>query len=433
MDLLGGQYPADQNADGTWNIRGLPIFGENTRKFGKREMVVDREWLEEAVRFASESARSGYLAPLHVRHHADSPHAPNQAEHVGFVRPTHVAPMTYEGKQIAALYADYLSVPEDAFERFRRKQMPYVSVEAPIDEKRICSAAILTDEEPFFRMPMQTIGATEPYVIASVLIDREPVTAGAPTLAAFRAPKGVSFLSNFSTGGVPMSHVTQEQLDALKSDMDAKFTSLTATIENGFAKFAAAGPAKPDDAQGADDGTSDEGDDDDANTGVESGPVSASQINDAKFAAETIKMQARLDTLEDTVAKAQAKDAETARYNAAKAELETDGYHISTSRSDSLKTYAAQGDKALAAYVAAMREFPPDPPETIDGLTRGASRRGTDSDAVATFGAGDPDKLAFAREAEAQFAQLKAAGAPVAGSLEQFIATKSKYSAQVAV
>lgn len=425
MDLLGGQYPADQNPDGTWNIRGLPVFGENTRRFGDKEMVVDREWLGEALALANERADAQYLAPLHSRHHPDSPHAANQCEAIGFLRPTHVGTMKHDGKEIGVLYADYLSLPEDVYARFKKRQMPYVSVEVPFgDRPEIVSAAILSDEKPFFTFPMQTIGSETPYVLASVLIDREPVLSGATTVAAFRAPKGVSFLSRFPQGGAPLTHVTQEQLDELSSGIEAKFAALTEQI----AKFAAAPSPEPDAEEvetDVEDGSDDEGAD-----GIKDGPVTAEQVNDVNFSASEITLQARLDTVETKLAKRDEKDAEAARYKAAKAELEDDGYHVSVDREKSLKRYAAQGDEALAAYVAATREGPPGPPETIDGLTRGGGRSVSDSEAIVTFASGDPDRLAFARRASEEFASLKSAGLPLRSTEEQFIASRFAQSGE---
>lgn len=150
----GGQYASDRNADGTWNVRDVPIFVAHGEHY-------TREWCEAAVFTAQLRHTSGHDAPLHVYHHEFSgdPIEAATVKECGVFVPTRVGEIEYEGKPTPAVFADLLAVPQDVYEQVKAKRLRYRSVEI-LDKRQteIDSCALLNHEVPRFKLPMLTIG-----------------------------------------------------------------------------------------------------------------------------------------------------------------------------------------------------------------------------------------------------------------------------------
>lgn len=188
----GGMYAADQNADGTWNVRGVPVFAEHER-FGHS---FDAAWISNAVSRATELYSDGYLAPLHVGHHPSL-----KVERAGWFKPTRVETRAFAGRPpVAVMFADLLSVPANVYSRLRAGGLPYCSVEVlreGFDEPEIKSLALLEHEAPFFAFPLITVGRERG--------QRAPelVAAAAPVVACYNSPRGASALFRFVAADAP--------------------------------------------------------------------------------------------------------------------------------------------------------------------------------------------------------------------------------------
>lgn len=160
---MAGRYKADRNADGTWNVRGVPVFASNRL----RKVEVTKEWQERAVATASARfALNGYIPPLHENHHGDL--AP--VKRLGGWMPKRVvkikaveqdetgAPVVRDSW---ATEADLVNIPEAEYQRIKRGDLPYVSVEARMAEADFASLAMLPTQAPAIPLPPLTIGAEE--------------------------------------------------------------------------------------------------------------------------------------------------------------------------------------------------------------------------------------------------------------------------------
>lgn len=182
-DIPGGQYTAEQNPDGTWNVKNVAIFAEHTVKFGDDEIKVGKGWLAKAkAKEDSRVAKDDYLPPLHIHHHGM-----RDTSRAGFFRSKSVAQGKYQGKSLWMTFADLVRVPNEVYQKIRAGELPYRSVEIhSLDEPEINSLALLDDEVPFFRMSLLTIGKEVP----SEGLEVGPVTAmnaQAAPLLAYRA------------------------------------------------------------------------------------------------------------------------------------------------------------------------------------------------------------------------------------------------------
>ncbi len=161
-------YRASKNSDGTWNIHGVPIFASNKL----RKVEVTREWQDRAVRKAQERFKAvGHIPPLHENHTGGSAKVRN----LGFVVPTHVGTLkTVEEdeagnlvtRDAAATYADFQRIPDADYQRIKRGELPYVSVEAGLSDHELHSAALLPNA-PAIKTPPIAIATEEPATLVA--------------------------------------------------------------------------------------------------------------------------------------------------------------------------------------------------------------------------------------------------------------------------
>lgn len=152
-------HTATQNADGTWNVSDVPIFGPLPAGARKNKQPIGREWMEAAVAKSKLRAAENYHAPAHLRHTGDDqPKIPMG----GFVA-RRVGPYTYEGKSIDAVFADLVNVPPGAYELLKRGELRFRSVEVfDWDVPEINELAFLETDTPFFRFGWDGIGREIP-------------------------------------------------------------------------------------------------------------------------------------------------------------------------------------------------------------------------------------------------------------------------------
>ena len=147
-------YKAEQANDGTWTIYAVPIFAVHVDSRGGKPIAFNRKWLERALRKGKTRHEEGYSPPLHISHHGDG-----EVEAAGRVRFTEIKDHPHGGKPIATLFADLVGVRPEVYQRIRRGELPYRSVEIlDIDQPEIDSLALLDDEVPYFRFPLLKIG-----------------------------------------------------------------------------------------------------------------------------------------------------------------------------------------------------------------------------------------------------------------------------------
>jgi hypothetical protein len=153
---VGGRYTAVDNGDGTFNILDVPIFAEIPAGVKRNADPVGREWQEAAVAKSLARQAEGHLPPVHIYHSDETAVKPI---HAGKFMLKVVRPITYEGRQLWATFADIVGVPGDVFEKIRRGFLPYRSVEIHNwDKPEIDSLALMDTDVPFFRLPMMTVG-----------------------------------------------------------------------------------------------------------------------------------------------------------------------------------------------------------------------------------------------------------------------------------
>ncbi len=187
QQMMGGAYKFRTNDDGSFTILDVPIMSEVPPGEKGNKNKVSREWMKKAVLKAQQRAKlDGYMAPLHIDHH-DTGKSTSPA---GFIIPTRVGKMKYEGKNLWTVFAN-LEVQGPIMEKIRRKELPYRSVEIFGWDKppEINSLALLSDEVPFFRYPVLTLGDELPNGVQT--FQNRP-------LSAYReAEAGVAILFNF--------------------------------------------------------------------------------------------------------------------------------------------------------------------------------------------------------------------------------------------
>ena len=198
---MGGAYKFRTNDDGSYTILDVPIMSEVPKGEKGNKSRVSLKWMKKAVAKAKERAKlDGYMAPLHIDHHDNGkPTAP-----AGFIMPTRVERMKYEGKNLWTVFAD-LEVQEEILAKIRKKELPYRSVEifGWDKEPEINSLALLSDEVPFFRYPVLTLGEET---------KDEVHTFQTSPLSAYReAESGVAILFNFKPTRVKMAEIEEKK------------------------------------------------------------------------------------------------------------------------------------------------------------------------------------------------------------------------------
>lgn len=138
-------YRATKHPDGTWTIHDVPVFASNRL----RKIEVTREWQERAVAKAQRRlAEVGHIPPLHENHTGTG----ETVKNLGFFVPKRVGTLrtvteddtgALVTRDEAATYADFTRIPDAEYQRIKRGELPYVSVEAGLADHELHSAALL--------------------------------------------------------------------------------------------------------------------------------------------------------------------------------------------------------------------------------------------------------------------------------------------------
>ena len=147
-------YRAERAADGTWTIYDVPIFAVHVDSRAGKPIAFNRKWIDKALARGKTRHAEGYSPPLHISHHGDG-----EVEAAGRIRFTEIKQHPHSGKNVDTLFADLVGVRPDVYQRIRKGELPYRSVEIlDIGEPEIDSLALLDDEVPYFRFPLLKIG-----------------------------------------------------------------------------------------------------------------------------------------------------------------------------------------------------------------------------------------------------------------------------------
>jgi len=368
-------YRAQQAGDGTWTIYDVPIFAVHVDdRSGGKPIAFTVKWLEKALKRGKTRHGEGYYPPLHISHHGDG-----EVEAAGRVRFTSIKPHPHGGQNIATLFADLVGVRPDVYQRIRKGELPYRSVEIlDVDEPEIDSLALLDDEVPYFRFPLLKIGTEK----------RQRPT---PMLAYSAAGMRASALFAFEE---PMTTKQDEQ--AIKEEeaptgeapqwASAMMGLLGAIAKSLNVDLAEDEEEKEEEEEGAE---------------MAAAPV----VTDSAAAplevgvAEAMRVEAKQDTMAATVAALQAEidDLKTkGRVETRAASLKEAGFS-----GDHVAKYRAiaqdKGETAAMYWADAMEEHRPvEPPPGFTGELAPA-HVGIDCEAVRKYGNGGPDALERAR------------------------------------
>lgn len=223
---VGGNYVAEDNGDGTFNILDVPVFAEIPAGVKRNADPVGREWQEAAVLKNKAREADGHLPPVHIYHTDEKAVKPIYA---GKMRLRDVRKISYEGNHIWATFADILGVPAEVFQKIKRGFLPYRSVEIHNwDKPEIDSLALMDTDVPFFRMPMLSI-KTILSKDASMFVDKTR-----PCAVMFRAAhksNGGVMLFRFNEGGQMPDDEKDEKDGALNAPPAAGETETQADAD----------------------------------------------------------------------------------------------------------------------------------------------------------------------------------------------------------
>ena len=157
--IPGGSYTAEfDSSDGTYTIKNVPIMAELPEGARQNDDVISTGWFQKAInRHQMLERQQGYLAPVHTNHHDLG----RETQRAAFLRLAKVGSVAQNGVMVPALFADIIGLSEEHFARIQANDLPYRSVEiATWDEghEEISSLALLSDESPWFKLPMMSVG-----------------------------------------------------------------------------------------------------------------------------------------------------------------------------------------------------------------------------------------------------------------------------------
>jgi hypothetical protein len=387
-------YRAQKDADGTYTIFDVPVFGELPKGARGNEETIDRSWMLAAVDNAHlDFQERGYLPPLNLRHRDGS-----LVIRSGHFRLTRVGTLLYEGRKMPAIFADLCKVPQSHFDAIVRGDWPYRSPEVhylpdgswpKIGEFRLHALALLDIDDPFFRFSMLNGETVKLDAGSGATLARYDADAG-PCRGVLTAPKGAVALFAFKEKSMPPPEKTEE--DAATRQLRDQLAAKEREVAELKAKLA----KSPGDVAGGEEGGKD-------------GPKPAEFT---ALHAEVASLSARLD-------KREREDEVDARYKAAVAELK--GWHLSEQSHASLRKVAGIGPDATKEFIALFKARVPREPLPFDRQPAAAEQEPPE---LAKFSNEGPDRLEAARKASREYDQLKQAGVPLASNRESFILSR---------
>lgn len=391
---LGGRYESDSNADGTWNVRDVPVLVT----YGP--MGIDEDWLRDAISVAQIRYAEGHVAPLHAHHHNfsdSSDYETDSVEDAGLFLPTRLGEISYEGKPTTALFSDFLGVPASIYARILSRELKYRSVEV-LDPRRreVNSCALLSHECPKFRLPMVTIGRQDGVrlvasaassgdlsracVFMSSANDESFVNANPQTKSEGRMTQPAKFAAAPGAPAAQPPAGAGDVSDKLIAAITSGNTAVMAAISSMGEKLAQCMSEKPSDEEGSGPGASE--DDESATKARASGEPprqnSTLPIEQSPLVARLEKAHAeKFRALEERAAKAEkfaealrTERATEKRVRAAIFRLEKASVKVDETYETELRAKADKGGEVLEEHVETRVKFGAAEPPPWAGSTR---------------------------------------------------------------
>jgi hypothetical protein len=152
--MAGSGYKAEQADDGTWTIYNVPVFSVHVDERESEPVEFTEQDLVRRFNKMKLRNKEGYLAPLHIDHHGQRA----DVKGAGYWRVRSIEPFTEGGVTKPTLFVDFVGVREEVYQRIRKGELQYRSVEIlDINDDEIDSIALLDDEVPYFRYPLLKI------------------------------------------------------------------------------------------------------------------------------------------------------------------------------------------------------------------------------------------------------------------------------------
>lgn len=420
--LLGGQYTAEKNEDGTWNVLGVPVFAELPPGERRNRKFIGEEWHRRAVAYhrqkeqKKEDGGDLYLPPIHVGHHDEGFETPQ----AGKFQLVEVVRVSLDGKKQSAIRANFLRVPQSVFDQIERGDLSYLSVEvADWDKPMIASVALLPDEAPFFKWPLLTIG--EKREALSELSSAQFYDG--PMRGVFGSSKGGRILFRLferrttmadktkKFAGIPGEReqeapqdVTNIQIDQ-DEDPEPTMRDVMSAMQAGFAEMAKAlgGGGRFQETEEADEQFVE---DDGAPAEQEEGE----RVAAFKGAKQIAKLSGEVSALrQESTARLKA---DTVDALCESSEKKLEGYGITAATKATIRKFAESGnDELVNEFVDSFKQnVPIDPPGSLARYEATRVSGGRLSEHVEKFRAEGPDAFEAACSADAEYEALAKSG-----------------------
>lgn len=397
----GQRALAEQAPDGTWTIRGVPLFAAHvgvSAATGKR-VTVDRAWLTKAVdRAQTGYSNAKYLPTLHVNHHDWG----DPVEDAGFFLPTHVAPARTAKGVVLAIYGDLVGVRPEIYERIRTRRLPYLSPEANLDEPELATCALLPTRPPRGKFSPLTIGAERALP--------KKLLRAAPQVAAYASDTGVG-ASRILTriprtmdpkpldGSAPKTEKNAEPgatppapaaVPAAAPDIGAKIDALATAIASLSAMVAKLVEPDDDDTPGE--------------------PAPAVGTPSTAYAEKLGAVEGKVTALETKLSEREKADTRAAEIGDVRKRLSRYGSRIAKLDEKLEQLYATGGKPALTCFAESIEKSLPagEPTTTLDGASGAEGGVGTElpAELLTKYGSRGPDDLAEVARLSREFDRL---------------------------
>ena len=368
IKIGGGNYNAIDTQDGYVTVKDVPLMGEVEKGEKNAPKKIGHDWHQKAVEDAlARHVNDKYTAPAHIGHNDPI----NKAEFAGFGLPKKVSSMTVNGKEQSVVIGD-MKMKKSAFERAKKGELPYISVEvSDWNEPRISSVSFLDTKPPFFEFPLFTIG--------EVKVDPQ---------AKFEAKLEKGIAEKFAMDEKkPDDKTTKEETKCCGhcSEHDGALAKLSKAMGMSYG-------GKMDEITKP------------SATPVEQDKTKMQGHEDPKVAAQ-------LALFQDKIARLEAKDADRDREAAAikleaKAMEDLKGYMVGEKVKAQIAKFARVGEKELAELLAAVKEssvkYPPSSLESYEAASMDRS-----DPVLAKFQTKGPDSVERAAKFLAEWKILK--------------------------
>ena len=370
IKIGGANYEAVDTDDGYVIVKDVLLMGEVEKGEKNAQKKIGREWHEKAVSSALERHRNDrYTAPAHIGHNDPI----NKAEFAGFALPKKVSSRSVNGKDQSVIVGD-LKIKSSAFDKARRGELPYISVEvADWDDPKISSVSFLDTKPPFFEFPLFTIGE----------VKKDPQ-------ARFEAKLDSKMAAIFAMEEKPEKKEGGEKKTECCnhcSDHEGAIVKMSKAMGMSYGGKMNEDPTKP------------------TATPVEQGTGQPAKMQDDPKTAAMIAL------MQDRVAKLEAREADREKEASAvkleaKAIDELKGYAIGDKMKAQIAKFARIGEKELGELVASVKEssikYPPSSLESYESSSMDRS-----DPVLAKFQAKGPNDLERAAHFLAEYKILK--------------------------